>query len=318
MLTFADRLQAAMLTKKSVLCVGIDPQVYFIPPHIKEEMIRTYPDRDEALAAAFEVFYRPIIEALAPVVPVVKFQAAFWEKSYFACCARERLIQYARELNLVTITDGKRGDGGDTATAYAQGHIGEIEYLDGTWGQAPIRVDALTIHGYIGFDCVDKFVTEIKKHGTGAFVVDKTSFKPNSAIEQLTTERNLKVWEEMAHYVNLWGEGTEGQNGYRNLGVVMGATKPEDVPRMREILLNGIFLGPGYGGQGATADDCALLFNKDGFGAVINDSRRIGGAWQKGNYMCDPREYVGASVRTAMFARDDLNAALKRAGKYPF
>lgn len=316
--TFVDDLQASMLAKKTVLCAGVDPQLYFMPPHIRQEMKAIYRDPDEALAEAFYTFYRAVIEAVAPYVAAVKFQAAFWEKSSFGWRAQERLIAYAYYLGLVVIRDGKRFDGGDTADAYAEGHIGEIQYLDDTWAPAPIRVDALTIGGWIGEDCVTRFVKQMKKHGTGAFVVDKTSFKPNSVIEQLVTDNGLTVWERLAHYVALWGEGTEGKNGYRNLGVVMGATKPDDVPKMREILPKAIYLGPGFGGQGASADDCALLFNSDGFGAVISDSRRISAAWLKGDFKCDPKQFDWAAGQAARIGSYELNQALKHADKYPF
>ncbi len=316
--TFVDKLQKSMQEKKSVLCVGLDPQLRFMPPHLIEAAIKKHGETWEAVAEVYRMFNHDIIHAIAPYAAAVKLQAAFYEASYHLWKVLEITIRYAKNNNLIKITDAKRNDGGDTAKIYAQTHIGEIPFFNELTKQAPIRVDAVTINGYIADSCVPYFVDEIKKHGTGAFVVDKTSFIPNSSIEGLMTENDLTVWEEMAYKVAKWGEGTEGQNGYRNLGVVMGATYPEDAEKMREILPKAIKLVPGYGKQGGGADGAVMSFNEDGFGAIVNSSRGIIAAWKEGPFACDPRDYTKAAAQAAQAARDELNEALKRANKYPF
>ncbi|MDP2652288.1 MAG: orotidine-5'-phosphate decarboxylase [bacterium] len=318
MKTFVDNLQASMQAKKSVLCVGFDPQLRFMPPHLVEQMVKIHGETWAAMEVIYRTFNLAIIDAVAPYAAAVKPQAAFYEASHHTWYVLERTIDYAKSYGLITIKDAKRKDGGDTARAHAQAHIGEVPWFRDLTKQAPIRTDAVTIDGYIGEDCVSHFVKEIKKYGTCAFVVDKTSFAPNSVIEQLVTDDGLTVWERLAHYVALWGEGTEGENGYRNLGVVMGATYPEDAPKMRKILPKAIMLVPGYGEQGGGSDGAVVPFNDDGFGAVVNSSRGIIAAWQKGPFACDPKDYAQAAARAAKAARDDLNEALKRAGKYPF
>jgi len=307
-----------MREKKSVLCVGLDPQLRFMPPHLIEEMVALHGKTWEALAAVYRVFNFKVIDAVAPYAAVVKPQAAFYETSHHLWRTLEETIAYAHTQGLLVIKDAKRKDGGETAEAYADAHIGEVPFFDGQMTQAPIRADAVTIDGYIADACVSHFVRAIKLHGTGAFVVDKTSFNPNSEIENLVTASGLTVWEELAHRVARWGEGTEGQNGYRNLGVVMGATYPEDAPKMRSILPKAVMLVPGYGAQGGGADAAVLSFNNDGFGAVVNSSRGIIAAWQKGSFACAPNDFAQAAAAAAQAARDDLNQALQRAGKYTF
>ncbi len=86
------------------------------------------------------------------------------------------------------------------------------------------------------------------------------------------------------------------------------------------ILPNSLMLVPGYSisggeGQGGKADDAVVPFNEDGFGAVVNVSRGIIAAWQKGPFACDPKDFAQAAAQAAKFARDELNAALERAGK---
>jgi len=251
----------------------------------------------------------------------VKPQAAFYEASPYLWAVYERTIAYAHSKELLVINDGKRFDGGDTADAYAQTHIGEVPFFNNTIMPSAVRGDAVTIGGYIGEDTIVRFIKEMKQHGTGAFVVDKTSFKPNSAIEQLRTVDNLAVWEELAKLVDDWGTEVIGENGYSNLGVVCGATYPEEAARMKEILPNCVKLVPGYGAQGGGADDAVVAFNDDGFGAVVNSSRGIIAAWQKGEFAVqDSRDFAIAAANAAQQARFDLNAALMRklGNKFPY
>jgi orotidine-5'-phosphate decarboxylase len=317
--TFVDRLQAAMLAQQSILCVGFDPQMKFMPPHLIEEGIRLYGKTFQAQAWIFSEFNRAILSAVAPSVCMVKPQAAFYEASHFSWEALEVFTADARGRGILVDKDAKRGDGSETADYYAQAHIGKVD-LFGEMVEAPIRTDALTIHAYIGDDCVSRFVREVMAYGTGVFVVDKTSFRPNSAIEMAKLESGLTVWEEMAFNVSRWGQGTEGKNGYSNIGVVMGATYPTDAVRMREILPNVVMLKPGLGKQGGSADEAVVGVNDDGFGVVVNDSRRILMAWMEGPYACPdyPDRFAEASGKMAADARDNLNEALRRAGKCPF
>jgi len=229
--------------------------------------------------------------------------------------AFEETIKYARSAGLQVITDAKRGDGGDTAQAYADGHLGEVPLFDGARSASPLRVDALTVHAWIGTSCVAPFVKAVKKYGTGVFIVDKTSFVPNSEIEQTITSAGDHNWEMLANLVQAWGEGTEGRYGYRNFGVVMGATYPEDAPKMRKILPNSWMLVPGYGAQGGGSDGAVTVINEDGFGGIVSSSRAVIAAWWKGPFKRDPVYFVEAAALAAEASRDDLNAALKRAGK---
>lgn len=310
--TFADRIIAAQRTKNSVLCVGLDPQLNLMPIHItRSEILRRLP-RHEAIRAAITWFNRDIIDATAEYAVAYKPQSAFYEAyGSWGVRALEETLEYLRERNLPIILDGKRGDGSDTAVAYAGTYLGEIPCLALHWEDAfetcesPLRADALTIHGYIGDACVRPFVEQIKIHGTGAFVVCKTSFKPQSLVEQLATERGMLVWQELARMVSRWGEGTEGVEGYRNLGVVLGATYPEDAAIMRMTLPTSLFLVPGYGAQGGGADDAVASVNSDGFGCIVNSSRGI-------IYASTGEDFAEAAEIAARNARDELNIAIEK------
>lgn len=315
--TFVDALQAAQLEKESVLCVGLDPQLRFMPPQLVQEWTDVYGKTHEALGEIYYEFNKRIIDAVQPFACAVKPQAAFYEWSHYGWRALERTIRYAWHRGLLVIKDAKRFDGSETADAYAQAHVGTIPFFDGERVVAPIRTDALTIGGYIADDTVTRFVKEMKENGTGAFVVDKTSFDPNSRFEQLKTQQGLTVWEELAHMVSEWSQGTEGDNGYTNLGVVMGATYEKDAPKMREILPKAIMLVPGIGKQGGTADGAVVAFNDDGFGGVGNDARAILGAWQEGPFACldHPENFAQAAAQAAEASCGKLTDALRRANK---
>ena len=317
--TFVDALQAAQREKRSVLCIGLDPQMYFMPPPLVREMRAVYGDTEEAIGELFYAFNRAIIDAVHPLVCMTKPQAAFYERSHHGWKALEKTGAYARYCELICVKDAKRFDGGDTADAYADAHIGTVPpfpFFNDERVIAPIRMDAMTIGGYIGEDCVGRFAKRVKEHGTGIFVVDKTSFKPNSDIEQLVTDNGLSVWERLAHYVKEWSKGTEGRNGYSNVGVVMGATYPEDAVKMRGILPMATFLVPGLGKQGGSADEAVVSVNDDGFGIVVSDSRAALSAWMTdGPFKCDPKYFAQATANYLESKNKELTTALRRTGK---
>ena len=327
-LNFADNLCRAVMRKKSILCCGLDPQIRYMPPHLIREAIARHGRSFKAVHWLFVEFNCQIIDAIYDLVACVKPQMAFYEE-YGAegVAAFEETVSYARKKKgLLVVEDAKRGDGGDTADAYADGHLGEVPFFSATDDMAaltrclsPIRVDCMTVHGYIADDCVCRFIARVKEHGTGIFVVDKTSFKPNSAVEQLVTTSGRKVWQELAEMASKWGVGTEGEFGLRNVGAVMGATYPEEAISMRAILPDSILLIPGFGGQGATADDAVVGIRSDGFGGIVNNSRNLLYAWQngKGKYQCAGERFADAARSQAIDDRDALIAACRKFNKWP-
>ncbi len=326
---FSDALAEAMRVKKCPLICGLDPQLRYMPPHLVQEALERFGESMEAMGWLFETFMCQVIDAVADIVPAVKPQRAFYEAyspaGEIAFC---EVVRHAHDAGLVVIEDGKRGDGGDTADAYADGHLGEVPFFNGKTLKPPARVDCLTVHGYIAEDCVKRFIDRgVKKHGTGIFVVTKTSFKPNSAVEQLVTAGALqrKVWQELACMVQEWGEGTEGSCGLRNVGVVMGSTYPEDAPKMREILPNAWFLKPGYGGQGATAEDSVVGILDSGLGIVVNNSRNLTFCYRDLKkkaegfpMLCESTKCFDLVRQKAIICRDELVAAARATGKWPF
>lgn len=338
MKTFTDRLIDKMREKQSILCVGLDPQINFMPPQLIEWAKKNFKRSTmwEMIGRLYFEFNKKIIDETAPFAVAVKPQMAFYERyGMWGVWAHEQTIAYGYGRGLVIVTDAKRGDGSDTADAYADEFIGRVPIFDlkrtadkivsvsfTEWPRArgPMRVDAVTVNGYIGSDCLRPFVRAIKEYGTGAFVVDKTSFSPNSEVEELSCDSSRKVWEELALMVEEWGRGTEGQYGFRNLGVVLGATKPEDASVMRDYLPKSWFLVPGYGKQGGGADGAVAGSDEDGNGVLVNSARGIIAKWTEESDASkrDPERFAQSAGEAAKASRDDLNRALQKAKKWPY
>ncbi|MCX6721013.1 MAG: orotidine-5'-phosphate decarboxylase [Candidatus Staskawiczbacteria bacterium] len=326
---FSDRLCEAAQTKKSILLGGLDFQPRCIPPHLIKEVVAHYGRTTEAMGRLALRFNCAIIDAAHDLLVGVKPNLAFLERyGQWGIWAFEETVTYAQAKGLLVIADGKRNDGGDTADAYADAYLGKVPFFgmgadpaDLSQILSPVRSDCLTVTPYIGEDCISRFVARVKEHGTGIFVVTKTSFKPNSYVEQLqTSDSDRPVWQKVAFMVNEWGRGTEGACGLRNVGVVMGATYPNDAVIMRGLLPNAWLLKPGYGGQGASAQDSVVGIRDDGFGVVVNNSRNFTYAWQnkKGKHQCEPEKFASAARLEAIDNRDELASAAREAGKWPF
>lgn len=323
--TFTDRLIDEIRRKRSILCVGLDPQLRYMPLHLRQWAVETYGPTTEAVGRLFARVMNEITDAVVDEAVVVKPQRAFYEGyDEWGAWAFKEVVAHAHERGLLVLEDAKRGDGGDTAEAYADGHLGEVPF----WGDSPdtlstrrslSNVEAMTIQIQIGDSCVFPFVERaVKKYGKAIFLVVKTSFKPNSRVEQLQAASGVPVWQEMAKLAREWGEGTEGEYGWSNVGVVMGATYPDDASKMREILPKACFLVPGYGAQGGGADGAVVGANEEGLLIVVSTSRAVDYAYEKGEFAAPPEQFAVAAGRAAEFARDDLNTALKRAGKFNF
>lgn len=318
--TFTDLMIEAIREKKSILCCGLDPQLRFMPPHLLKEYRPHYGDAVETVGRIFYRFNMDIIDAIEPFVVAVKPQLAFYEQyGRWGMWAFEGTIAYAKAKGLLVIADGKRNDGGDTAEAYAQAYLGEVPFFDDKRARSPVNVDAITVNPWIGTACLDPFLAMVKKYGKGIFVVAKTSFAPNSQMENLFAEHPpLPVWQVLAHLLEQWGEGTEGTHGWRNCGAVIGATYPHDARIARDIMPKTWLLEPGYGAQGAPPDGAVIAADEEGLGITVNSARGIIAAWQKGQFQTEPEKFATAAAKAAKHSRDELNAALARAGKFNF
>ncbi|MFO0944984.1 MAG: orotidine-5'-phosphate decarboxylase [Planctomycetota bacterium] len=146
---FAERLSAAIREKRTPVMVGIDPSWDQLPPMIQDEAIARHGKTLKAVAEAYRQFSSAILDAVADLVPVVKFQAAFFEAIGPAgLIVLFDLMLKAKEAGLTVVFDGKRNDIGNTAAAYAQGYLGEFA-IEGE-SHAVWSADAITVNPYLG------------------------------------------------------------------------------------------------------------------------------------------------------------------------
>ena len=273
---FVDQLLARIEQTGSPVCVGIDPVYERLP----DELRRDDASHEMRVDAIFE-FVTKVLQIVAPHVPIVKFQLACFERyGPDGLGVYHSLVQDARAMGLMTIGDAKRGDIGATAEHYAAAMLLEPGGGDeGDWAAA----DAVTVNSYFGRDGLSPFLDLAAHEGKGVFALVRTSNPGGDAIQSLKLADGRTVAEAVAALMDQIGGEPQyiGDRGYSVLGAVVGATKPGDAARLRELMPRQLFLVPGFGAQGGAADDVRACFRDDGTGAIITASRSITYAFEK-------------------------------------
>jgi len=269
---FGDDLAAAARRTGNPVVVGLDPRWAQLPASMTDGA-----DDFATRAQAFEQFCKGVIDVVAPLVPAVKPQAAFFEEIGPAgMVALGNVIAYARSKGLLVIFDGKRNDIGSTAEAYARGILGRD-------GQSGWEADSITVSPYLGADSLEPFINVAVERGAGLFVLVKTS-NPGSHMLQDQQLEGGTVYRRVAEYVEHQSAQTRGDRGYGIVGAVVGATYPEQLAELRTAMPQTWFLVPGFGSQGGTAQDVAPAFDQRGLGAVVNNSRGIIFAYRRDTF----------------------------------
>ena len=273
--SFADRLAESVDRKRTQVVVGLDPRPDLIPLEVRDDVPR---------------FCRGIIDAVAPHAAAVKPQLAFFEAlGVEGIAALEELCGYSRAAGLHVILDGKRGDIGSTARAYAAAYLEPREEGGVALG------DALTVNPYLGPDSVEPYLAACRRHGTGIFCVVKTSNPGGADIQDLALSDGRPVWQHVARMVAEWGADLVGERGLSSVGAVIGATHPRAVGEARRLLPQSLLLLPGVGAQGASPADVARAFTSGPASALVNVSRSVMYAYRQGD-QADWRAAAGAAA----------------------
>ncbi len=270
---FLDRVEAVMQRNNSLLCVGLDPSPGRLPAAV------------QGLATPVFAFNKAIIDATADLVCAYKPQAAY----YHACGAENELaltIDYIRTQypHIPVILDAKRGDIGSTASEYA------VEAFE------RYRADAVTVNPYMGVDTIEPFTRFADK---GVVVLCRTSNPGAAAIQNLVVQQDsgesARLYEVIARMCQ------EQWNSNHNVLLVVGATNPEELKRIRAITGEMTFLVPGLGAQGGdVATTVRNGLNKAGRGVIVNSSRGI-------IYASSGDDFAQAARSAAMELRDEVN-----------
>jgi len=268
----ADVLLDAIDRTAAPVCVGVDPVVDRLPgatavssgvsPGVSSALSSA--PRAEA-AAAIRSFTLDVLDQVAEHVPCVKFQSACFERyGHHGVRVLAEMIAAARSRGLEVILDAKRGDIGISAEHYAVAAFGDddSEATGARW---------VTVNAYLGGDGIEPFL----RPGRGAFALVRTSNPGGDALQSERLADGRTVSEAVAGMVAEVGRTAVGERGFSALGAVVGATKKADVPRLRAIMPQQIFLVPGFGAQGGGVDDVKPAFDSEGRGAIVTASRSV-------------------------------------------
>ncbi|MFC6198023.1 orotidine-5'-phosphate decarboxylase [Ponticaulis profundi] len=292
---FADRLMERVRTF-GPLCVGIDPHPSMFPELFGKPS-----------AGAIAVWADGIIEAAASQVACIKPQAAFFEAwGSPGMAALEHVCKTAHNAGLIVLLDAKRGDIGSTAQGYADAYLGE---------NAVVANDALTVNPFMGLETLDPFINTAKDNGRGVIVLTRTS-NPGASDFQEKEIDGEPLYMRLAKSLHDRTELLMGQKeDWSGLMMVIGATAPSEARQIREAAPKNVFLVPGYGAQGAGADQAVSGFlpGKDGTleGGVVNASRSVN--FPQAAQTAGTADAWQAGIREAIArAQDDLNKATRR------
>ena len=263
---FGDRLTETNRKTGTPLCMGIDPHIGMIPALFGDA---TAAPGSSAAISAIEDFSMTCLEAAIGKVAAIKPQAAFFEQQGPAGMQiLQNLGRAAIEARLLVVMDAKRGDIGSTSSAYANGWIGH---------DAPFPSDALTINPWLGLDTLEPFLNRADATGSGVFILNRTS-NPGSAELQGKTVDGTPLYEHLAMMLAPLAAARTGGSGVSSLGIVAGATWPEEAEALRRHLPHTPFLIPGFGAQGAGPEKATigLIRGRTGWeGGLVNSTRGL-------------------------------------------
>ena len=311
MKNFADALVRKIDEVNNPTVIGLDPKLDYIPEHIKHYAEQLFPEEaTKATAKAIWLFNKEIIDHTYDIVPALKLQFAYYEM-YGVDAIKTMLLtaRYAQRKGMLVIADAKRNDIGSTATAYAEGIIGKTDILLGETMEMS-GFDASTVNCYLGIDGVKPFIDVAERDGKGIFCLVRTSNPSAGDFQDLEIADGRKLYEAVADKVAEWGEPLIGEEGFSSVGAVIGATWPEQAVDLRNRMPNAFMLIPGYGAQGAGADEAVASFTAYGKGGIVNASRSIMTAWQKRSDFFKPEDFGKAARFEAEDMKEKLNAAL--------
>ena len=265
-MNFLEKLAKTSLKNKSLLCVGLDPDPALMPEKI----------------GVFE-FNKAIIDATADFVCAYKPNIAFYEAmGHNAVEELHETIAYIPK-EIPVIIDAKRGDIGNTAKAYARSLFDRF------------NADAITASPYLGYDSLEPF---IERRDRGVFILCRTSNPGTADFQSLPVGKDKKLlYEVVAEKVNEW-------NKYGNLGLVVGATYPEELKIIRHRYPQMPLLIPGVGTQGGELEQVVKYgVDKGRQRTVINSSRQI-------IYASRGKDFAIAAAKAAREMRDRINEYL--------
>jgi orotidine-5'-phosphate decarboxylase len=247
---FGDRLATAVAQRESQIVCGLDP-----------DPAKLWPGHD------LRAHCRALIAAAAPACVALKPQVACFERlGAEGWAVLEDVADAARDAGLLLLADGKRGDVPVTARVYGEAFFDRL------------GADALTVNPLLGRDALEPLLEAARARGGGLFVLVRTSNPGAADVMDLELAGGGALWEHLATLVADLGES--GESGLSDVGAVTGATAPEHLARMRELMPATPFLLPGVGAQGGSVDALAPAFAPGPAAGLVTASRSIANAYE--------------------------------------
>jgi orotidine-5'-phosphate decarboxylase len=300
---FTDRLAALVEERRSRVVLGLDPDPSALWPEAVER-VGGDPGRAGGArhlarvrtAEAVTEHCRAAIVAAGPACVAVKPQLACFERlGAPGWEALEQVVAIAHDHGLLVLADGKRGDVPVTAGAYGQALVGETP---GPFGSvAGLGADAFTANPLLGRDALGPLIEAAADNGAGCFVLVRTS---NPGAAEIQDEGEPPLFERLARLVDELGRERLGDCGLSAVGAVTGATRPEHLGRLRELMPRAVFLLPGVGAQGGRVEDLGPAFAPHPAAGLVTASRSIVNAHA---------ERGGEPATAAAEAAEELRAA---------
>lgn len=296
MTSFADRLAERVAARSSQIVLGLDPDPNRLWP-VALEAAPAEGDPAERAATAVAAHCTALIDAAGEACVAIKPQLACFERlGALGWAALETVVRHAHAAGLLVIADGKRGDIDVTARAYGQALFGPVAT---PFGELPgLQADAATANPLMGRDTLAPLVEAARASAGGVFVLVRTSNPGAADVEDLTVAGDVPLWERLAAFVDK--AGSVGEYGLADVGAVCGATAPEHLSRLRELMPRAPFLLPGVGAQGGRVEDLRPAFAPGPAGGLIAASRSIAAAHEQSG---------GDPASAARSAAEDLRAA---------
>jgi orotidine-5'-phosphate decarboxylase len=269
---FADRLAALVDERRSQICFGLDPDPARLDGSGAADEAPPGTAAENAAAAVSRLCH-DLIEQAGPACVAVKPQMACFERlGAPGWAALVEVCAAAREAGLLTILDGKRGDVPVTAAAYAQSLVGETPT---PWGPVVgLGADAFTANPLLGRDAIEPLISAAEIAGAGVFLLVRTSNPGAVDIEDLPAPSE-PLHERLAAIVDELSGRLLGEGELSGVGAVVGATEPQHIARLRELMPRAIFLMPGVGAQGGQPELLGPAFAAGPGSALVASSRGI-------------------------------------------
>jgi orotidine-5'-phosphate decarboxylase len=300
-MAFGDVVAERVVARSSQLVLGLDPDPEGLWPRALELADSGAPPTAtaaERASRAVRIHCGLAIEAAGEHCVAVKLQVACFERlGASGWSALHETAARAREAGLLVIADAKRGDIAVSAAAYAQAFMGETLT---TYGPVPgLGADAMTANPLLGLDSLVPLIEGARKQGGGVFVLVRTSNPGAAELQELALRDGGTLSERLAAMVQELGAAGVGEAGLSDVGAVVGATAPERLQALRELMPNAIFLLPGIGAQGGRVQDLGAAFAPGPAGGLVAASRAVVQAHER-----DGGDPAAAAAREASRLRE--------------